>query len=68
MHTDEYAQDNTYDKHGKVHKPDTTNDNLRTGYIDKGDWIADNYLVSWRTWKWIKNYFLYLLDTYTEQL
>lgn len=39
IHTDEYAQCNIYDEHGKAHKPDTVKDNLHIGYIDKEDWI-----------------------------
>jgi hypothetical protein len=37
MQTYKYAQGNTYDEHGKVHKPDTVKNNPHTGYTDKGD-------------------------------
>jgi len=36
--------------------------NHHTGYVDKGDRMANSYSISHRTFKWTKKLFFHLLD------
>jgi hypothetical protein len=57
------AKGNFCDEKGNAVKPLAVEDyDHYMGYVDKGDWMANSYSVSRRTWKWTKKLFFHLLD------
>jgi len=56
------AEGNFCNEGGKAIKPQIVMDyNHHTGYVDKGDRMANSYSISWHTFKWMKNLFFHLL-------
>ena len=57
------AEGNFFTEGGEAIKPPIATDyNRRTGYVDKGDRMANSYSISRRTFKWTKKLFFHLPD------
>jgi hypothetical protein len=57
------AEGNFCDEKGNAIKPLVVEDYDRhMGYVDKGDRMANSYLISCCTWKWTKKLFFHMLD------
>jgi len=57
------AEGNFCNEGGKAIKLQIVTDYYHhTGYVDKGDRMANSYSISWHTFKWTEKLFFHLLD------
>jgi hypothetical protein len=62
MH-DPPAEGNFCDESGNALKPEIVEHyNQHMRYVNKSDRMANSYSISHRTWKWMKKFFIHLLD------